>query len=205
MSENVYVCPRPLGSIVQAKSWLLSPFSYSSIGFLFLWILQGLFISSHTHSNLFLPFLLLEKTGADWTGSFFMQSEMILFCPPSFSSDFLYHGSFGSTTGAALVSLHTHALVLPHLLRCSYQSCLGQHLSPAQLPLCSEGLLLSTVCTWAGLLTFSSAKKAASFREGFTWNSFVDWLQRCLSYCCSSFTAYLHFTKYSPMKLQKSK
>lgn len=117
----------------------------------------------------------------------------------------LHHSSFGSTTGAALVSLHTHALVLPHLLRCSYQSCLGQHLSPAQPPLCSEGVLLSTVCTWAGLFTFSSAKKAASFREGFTWNSFVDRLQRCLSYFCSSFTAYLHFTKYSPMKLQKSK
>lgn len=65
------------------KSWLLSPFSYSSIGFLFLWIVQRLLISPHPHSNLFLPSPVLVRTSADWTGSFFVQSETILFCPPT--------------------------------------------------------------------------------------------------------------------------
>lgn len=63
------------------KSWLLSPFNYSSIGFLLLIIVQGLLISPHSHSSLFLPFLVLVRTGADWSDAFFMQSESILFCP----------------------------------------------------------------------------------------------------------------------------
>lgn len=63
------------------KSWLLSPFSSSSTGFLL--ILQGLLISLHFHSSLFLWLLVMVRTGAEWTGSFFMQSEMILFCPPT--------------------------------------------------------------------------------------------------------------------------
>lgn len=65
------------------KSWLLSPFSSSSTGFLFLWILQGHPISPHSHSSLFLPLPVMVRTGAEWTGSFFMQSVMILFCSPT--------------------------------------------------------------------------------------------------------------------------
>lgn len=187
------------------KSWLLSPFSSSSTGFLL--ILQGLLISLHSHSSLFLWLLVMVRTGAEWTGSFFVQSEMILFCPPTPVPPL----TFCVMVPLALqLRLHwAHCMLrlwcFPHLLRCSHQSYFGQYLNPAQLPVCSEGLLLSTVCTWVGLLASSCAKKAASFREGFACNSFVNWLQRCLSYCCSSFTAHLHFTKYSPMKLQKSK
>lgn len=130
-----------------------------------------------------------NKCRLNWLFLCAVRNNPFLSSHPSSSSDFLYHGSFGSASGAALASLHAHALVLPHLLRCSYQSCFGQHLNDAQLPLCSEGLLLSTVCTWVGLLIFSSAKKVASFRKGFTWNSFVDWFQGCLTYRYSFFTA----------------
>lgn len=113
------------------KSWLLSPFSYSSIGFLFLWIVQRLLISPHSHSNLFLPSPVLVRTSADWTGSFFVQSETILFCPPT---------PVPPLTFCIMVPLALHlGLHWPHcmLMLWCFPICWDAHISHAAFEPCS--------------------------------------------------------------------
>lgn len=109
-----------------------------------------------------------------------------------------------------MASLRSYALVLLHLLRWFHWSYFRQYLKLAQLHIYSEGFLLSTMCTWTGLLTSPSAKKAALLRAAPIplWTDFRDVLVIvALLYC----TCALHkifskeMTKEEVASLKKKK
>lgn len=128
-SENVYVCPRSLGSIFQALPKVLAVIS--------LQLLQHRIPLAHNCTGTpylsplplqsFPPIPCVGKNRCrlKWRFLHAVRINPFLSFHPSSSCDFLHHGSFGSATEAALASLHAHPLVLPHLLNALISHALG--------------------------------------------------------------------------------